>query len=109
MFTTTFLIAIPILFVLFGAVGALSFAMKEEPEGELETKGADTHAPEVGVDEHLLLFDGPDAWHRPGGEMAAAPLEVDQLLARIESDLRDGRRSAELFAKNPSGSTLHIN
>ena len=106
---TTFLVVVPVLFILFGAVGALSFAMSDEHSADSPAQGAEAIPSAVEAEEHLLLFEGPDMWRGTAADIEAAELGVERLLAMIESDLRAGRRSAELFARSPSRSTLHIN
>ncbi len=105
---STILIVVPILYVLFGAVGALSFAMREEQPLGPQHRDVEAPAPTLDFGQTALLFDGPDGWHGADVRLPAHPVSTEELVAYIESDLRRGRRSAEFFARSPSQVTLHI-
>jgi hypothetical protein len=99
MFTTFFIIAIPVLFVVIGTAAALSFA--KESTDSLDTES--WIIPTVATRPPAVLFK---PLPRAIGNEAES---LKDLVAAVEAHLRREREAAQNFTLSPSTQTLWVN
>jgi hypothetical protein len=93
---TTIVIAVPVFFIIAGAIAALSFSIPSEAEA-LATASQTADAGET----NSLIFAQPALSAATVGSAS-----TDQLVGQIETHLRQERKAAAEFVSNPSSRAL---
>jgi len=91
------IVGIPILFVVAGTLGALSFAQGFQPEAEAERP-----QPRKPVEIPAILETPVAPVPQPGHD-------VDEMLLALEAHMRRERQAAAKFAQDPSSQSLWLN